>query len=83
MGLIALPFSGPKKRSVDEVVNFLRAASNNTILPYDWNQFASKPIADKRLDAIRKRAAIAGPPNADKLMMRQLEKEARLLGTEE
>lgn len=72
-----LIFSGPKSRSSEQVARILERASEGTLSERHWRSFTQKPIRDKRLDAIRQRAAVCGPPSADRLMLRQLVKEAR------
>lgn len=73
-------FGRAKKRSADEVVQFLKRAADNSLAERDWETFTKTKIRDERLDTIRQKTVICGPPHADQLMLRQLIKEASLIG---
>jgi hypothetical protein len=69
----------PVRRSPREVAGYLRRASDGSLSERAWKRFSRRRIADKRLDELRVRAALCGPPSADRLMLRQLIKEAETL----
>lgn len=52
-------------RTPEEVVQYLRDFLNGTGDPWDWDDFVSIPIADPRLEDIRRRAARLDLPIAD------------------
>jgi hypothetical protein len=70
----------PGRRTVDrtpaDVAGFLRDFADGTGGDWDWDEFECVPITDPRLDAIRRRAVRAGPPNADLSALRRLAAEA-------
>lgn len=66
----------PVSRSPEEVALILLMAAENRLGVGRWSRFRRHPITDLSLDRIRKRAVLSGPPNADRLMMKQLAKEA-------
>jgi hypothetical protein len=53
------------ERTPAEVATYLREALDETTGEFDWDEFVSAPIADQRLEAIRKQAERAGPPDWD------------------
>ncbi len=55
--LVTLPFERPRVRSADEVVRYLRNFIAGAGGDWDFDDFTSIPIADRRLDSIRERAA--------------------------
>jgi hypothetical protein len=69
-------FGRAKKRSADEGVQFLKRAGDNSLAERDWETFTKTKIRDERLDIIRQKAVICGPPHADQLLI----KEASLIG---
>jgi len=76
--LLATPFARPIKRTPEEVVSCLRDFIEGTGGPWDWDDFVSIPIADPRLEAIRKRASKfpdVGPGELEALLS-----EAEVLG---
>lgn len=87
--LIALPFfiafawlfTRPVRLSRTVFARRLREAESGAISEKRWKRFADRRIADERLDAIRIKARLAGPPRADRLMLRQLIGEAEKLSS--
>jgi hypothetical protein len=72
-GLILQAFGGGKaRRTPEDVAQYLRDFIEGTGGERDWDDFESVPIADPRLDAIRRSAAKAGPPGADLEQLRLL-----------
>jgi hypothetical protein len=63
--VVAGLFSRPKPRSPEEVFGFINDFIEGSGGEWDWDEFESVPIADPQLDAIRRKAAQMGPPNAD------------------
>lgn len=49
-------FERPLERSADEVARYLRAFIEGTGGEWDWDDFISIPIANSKLEAIRRRA---------------------------
>ncbi|UIJ44828.1 hypothetical protein LZK98_17495 [Sphingomonas cannabina] len=62
--LVLIPFERPVKRTPDEVARYLRDFLNGTGGPWDWDDFISIPIADPRLEDLRRRAANLDLPMA-------------------
>lgn len=79
--LFAWSATRPVSRSRAEVIERLRQAESGEISEKSWKRFADRRIADERLDAIRIKARLAGPPHADRLMLRQLIGEAEKLSS--
>lgn len=73
----------PGKKTVDrtpeEVASFLRNFLEGTGCDWDWDGFESVPITDPKLDALRKRAALAAPPNADLEELRRILADAEAI----
>ena len=59
-------------RTPDEVAGYLRDFLDGTGGEWDWDDFESVAITDSGLDDIRRRAALAGPPNSDVETLRRL-----------
>lgn len=55
--LISMPFERPAKRTAEEVAQYLRAFLDDSGGEWDWDDFTSIPLADPRLESIRRRAA--------------------------
>jgi hypothetical protein len=55
--LVIMPFERPIRRSSADVARILRNLLDGTVSPTEWDDFVCIPIADKRLDEIRKRCA--------------------------
>jgi hypothetical protein len=70
----------PGKKTVDrtpeDVVGYLTDVLEGTGGEWDWDDFECVPITDPDLDDIRRRAALAGPPDADVATLRLLIAEA-------
>jgi hypothetical protein len=70
----------PGKKTVDrtpaDVVGFLSDFLEGTGGEWDWDEFESVPISDPELDALRRRAALAAPPDPDLAELRRLLAEA-------
>jgi hypothetical protein len=66
----------PGKKTVDrtpeEVVGYLTDVVEGTGGEWDWDDFECVPITDAELDGIRRRAVLAGPPDADVPALRLL-----------
>lgn len=69
-----------RDRTPAEVAGFIRDFLDGTGGDWDWDEFESVPISDPSLDSIRRRAAMAGPPNPDVAALRLLVSEAEELG---
>lgn len=69
----------PGKKGIDrtpeEVAKFLRDFLEGTGSEWDWDGFEATPIKDPELDWVRKRAAMAAPPNPDLAVLRELQAE--------
>jgi hypothetical protein len=70
--IVALPvaaiaglFASPKKREAGEVASYLRNFINGGGGEWDWDDFTSVPIADPRLEDIRRRAGAVELPATD------------------
>lgn len=63
-------------RTPEDVAGFLRDFLDGTGGEWDWDGFESCPITDAELDWIRKRAAMAGPPDPDIAKLSELLEEA-------
>jgi hypothetical protein len=83
VALVAAVWPGKKTndRTPEEVVRFIEDFLNGTGGEWDWDEFESVPIADPRLDALRRRAALAGPPGHDEVTLRTIAAEARALAS--
>lgn len=80
VALIAAPFMRRTiDRSAGEVAHFLRDFLEGTGGDWDWDEFESVPITDPRLEAIRKAAVMAGPPEPDIPRLKALLAEAERL----
>jgi len=81
VGLIALSWPGRRSvdRTPDDVVGFLRDFLDGTGGEWDWDEFESVPITDPELEALRRRAARAAPPNPDLNQLRALLAEAETI----
>lgn len=55
--LITMPFERPRKRTPQEVTQFLRGFIDDSDGEWDWDEFTSTPLADPALESIRQRAA--------------------------
>lgn len=66
------PGAGKIDRTPDEVAGYLRGFLDDTLGEWDWDGFETTPIKDPKLDWIRKRAAMAAPPNPDLAVLREL-----------
>lgn len=73
----------PGKKTVDrtpeEVAGFLRDVLEGTGGAWDWDEFECVPIADPRLEALRRRAIPIGPPNADFEELRRILADAEAI----
>lgn len=73
----------PGKKTVDrtpeEVAGFLRDFLEGTGSDWDWDEFESVPITDPTLEALRKRATLAAPPNADLGELRRILADAEAI----
>jgi hypothetical protein len=58
------------------VARYLRDFISGSGEDWDWDDFESVPIKNPALDALRKAAALAGPPNPDMDRLRTLLAEA-------
>ena len=67
LALLAGLWPGKKTedRSADDVAAFLKDAIEGSGGDWDWDEIANVPITNPKLDAIRKLAVLAGPPNPD------------------
>ncbi|WP_197026649.1 DUF2283 domain-containing protein [Caulobacter sp. UNC358MFTsu5.1] len=74
VGLIAQLWSNGEKldRTPEEVAKFLRDFLAGTSDEWGWDGFETTPIKDPELDWVRKRAAMAAPPNPDLAVLRDL-----------
>ena len=84
IALIVQQLSGKRAvhRTPEDVAGFLRDFVDGTGGKWDWDEFECLPISDPRLDAIRRRAVKAGPPNPDMEKLRSLASEALSLANE-
>ncbi|HLY90014.1 MAG TPA: hypothetical protein VKQ27_13615 [Acetobacteraceae bacterium] len=68
LGLI-LTLLGFNKRTIErapeDVAGFIADMIDGSGGEWDWDEFECVPITDPALDAIRLRAAVFGPPNAN------------------
>ncbi len=73
----------PGKKTVDrtpaDVVGYIKDLLEGTGGDWDWDDFECVPITDPELDNIRRRAAVAGPPNPDVSTLRMLISEAEAI----
>jgi len=78
IALIAQLLPGKKTtdRTPEDVAGFIQDFLDGTGGEWDWDEFECVRITDPRLDAIRERAARAGPPNANVEELRRLASEA-------
>jgi hypothetical protein len=60
--LLVMPFERPAKSSPAEVADDLRDFLNGTSGDWDWDAFTSIPLADARLESIRRRACEVSLP---------------------
>jgi hypothetical protein len=74
IGFIAQLWPGGEKmdRTPEEVAKFLRDFLGGTGGQWDWDGFETTPIKDPELDWVRKRAAMAAPPNPNLAVLREL-----------
>jgi len=81
IGLIAQLLPGKKTvdRTPEDVAGFIGDLLDGTGGEWDWDEFECVPITDPRLDAIRQKAARAGPPNPNVEELRRLATEALTL----
>lgn len=72
--LVAQLWPGGKSidRTPEEVAKFLRDFLEGTGGEWDWDGFEATPIKDPELDWVRKRAAMAAPPDPDLAVLREL-----------
>lgn len=63
--LVMMPFEKPFNRTPEEVVGYLRDFLEGTGGQWDWDDFASIPIADPRLEDIRQRVSALDLPMSD------------------
>jgi hypothetical protein len=64
--LVSTIFGLKAKLSASEVVTYLRDHIDGTGSDWDWDDFTSVPIADPRLDEIRRKAsAVTAPDTAE------------------
>ena len=54
--LVTMPFERRLERSAEEVARYLSAFIESTGGEWDWDDFISIPIANSKLEAIRRRA---------------------------
>lgn len=54
--LVTMPFECPLARSAEEVARYLSAFIESAGGEWDWDDFISIPIANSKLEAIRRRA---------------------------
>ncbi len=81
IGFLANLLPGGKTidRTPDDVIGFMSDLISGSGGPWDWDEFASVTITDPELDAIRRRAIPAGPPNPDVATLQNLITEAQVL----
>ncbi|HEV2818617.1 MAG TPA: hypothetical protein VGW40_15515 [Allosphingosinicella sp.] len=60
--LLVLPFERPAKSSAAEVATALRDFLDGSGGDWDWDDFTSTPVADVRLEGIRRRASEVSLP---------------------
>jgi len=60
--LLILPFERPAKSSPGEVAAYLRNFLSETGWSWEWDHFISVPLADARLEDIRRRACEVSLP---------------------
>ena len=63
--LILLPFERPLERTAEEVAEYLRDRLDDNVGEWMWKDFVSIPIADRRLEGLRKRALALSDPLTD------------------
>jgi hypothetical protein len=80
--LIMLPFEKPSHRSAGEVARYLRDLIDGTGGEWDFDDFASVPLADPRLESIRSRAEHRGD-GGDIADLRVLLVEAEAIAAED
>lgn len=71
-----LPGRKAVDRTPEDVVGYLTHVLEGTCGEWDWDDFECVPITDPHLDDIRRRAALAGPPDANVAVLRLLISEA-------
>jgi hypothetical protein len=76
---IAALFSRLLERTPEEVASYLRDFIEETGGDWDWDDFTSIPIADPRLDPIRKKAEKHGDPGEGLAELKALLAEAESL----
>jgi len=64
-GLVSTIFGLKAKLSAAEVVIYLRDYIEGTGSDWDWDDFTSVPIADPRLDEIRRKATAVTAPDTE------------------
>jgi len=60
--LATMPFEKPRTLTPEQVADYLRSFLDGTDGPWDWDNFATRPLADARLDDIRDRLAALDVP---------------------
>ena len=83
LAAVAALSASKEKRTAFEVVGYLRQFLDGGGGEWDWDDFISVPIADARLDDIRRKAAAVDVPATDEglMILRQLLAEAEALVT--
>jgi hypothetical protein len=83
--VIATVLRSKERRSAAEVAAYLRNFLEGGGGEWDWDDFTSVPIANPKLDAIRRRAAILDTDSSEDatIQLRQLLSEAESLAAAE
>lgn len=79
IALLAGVLAKPKDRSAAEVSGYLRDFLEGTGGDWDWDAFESVPIKNPALEAIRREAVKAAPPNPDMAKLKELLARAEAL----
>lgn len=84
-GLVSMVFGLKAKLSAAEVTRYLRDYIEGTGGEWDWDEFTSVPIADPRLDDIRRKAAEVTAPDTEEaqVVLEKLLAKAEQLAAQE